>query len=98
MIYLVENNLLDTTHDFGIGRSCLSHLLQHHNAFLNNLLREMNTGRIYLEFANALDNIDQGIICHRLRELGITRNSGNGSDGMGNNLCCNFFFSLKNHM
>lgn len=70
--FLEENDLLpDTQHGFRPGRSCLTQLLQHYDWVLKQLLNHSNVEVIYLDFAKAFDKVDHGMICHKLRDLGI---------------------------
>ena len=70
--FLEENNLLtDTQHGFRPGKSCLTQLLEHYDWVLKQLLDHSNVDVIYLDFAKAFDKVDHGMICHKLRDLGI---------------------------
>ena len=71
--YLEQNQLLnDSQHGFRSGRSSLSQLIQHHDRILEMLENGTNADVIYLDFAKAFDKVDHGIICHKLKSLGIT--------------------------
>ena len=70
--FLEENGLLsDTQHGFRSGRGCLTQLLQHYDWVLKHLMDRSNVDVIYLDFAKAFDKVDHGMICHKLRLLGI---------------------------
>jgi len=70
--FLEENNLFnDTQHGFRAGRSCLSQLLEHCDNILSELEKGNNIDVIYLDFAKAFDKVDHGILCHKLKSLGI---------------------------
>ena len=59
-------------HGFRARRSCLSQLLEHHDRILSILEEGNNVDSIYLDFSKAFDKVDPGILCHKLRELGIS--------------------------
>ena len=70
--YLNKNNLLpEDQHGFIKGRSTLSQLLNH----VEDSIRAWETGKatdtVYLDFAKAFDKVDHGILCHKLKNLGI---------------------------
>lgn len=70
--FLERNNLMNPTqHGFRSGRSCLSQLLEHYDKILAYLEQGLNVDVIYLDFAKAFDKVDHGILCHKLREIGI---------------------------
>jgi len=70
--FLEENNLFNNTqHGFRAGRSCLSQLLEHCDKILHELEKGNNIDVIYLDFAKAFDKVDHGILCHKLKSLGI---------------------------
>jgi hypothetical protein len=70
--YLESNNLMnDNQHGFRPGRSCLTQLLEHYDAILEGLEKGANVDVIYLDFAKAFDKVDHGILCHKLRSMGI---------------------------
>ena len=58
-------------HGFRHQRSCLSHLLAHHDQILSYLEEGHNVDSVYLDFSKAFDKVDIGILCHKLRDLGI---------------------------
>ena len=75
--FLQENQLLPKNqHGFIAGRSTLSQLLNH----VEEIIRAWEDGKvtdtIYLNFAKAFDKVDHGILCHKLRKLGISGNVG----------------------
>ena len=49
-------------HGLSSGRSCLSQLLEHHNKILEELEKSNNVDVIYLDFAQAFDKVDHGIL------------------------------------
>ncbi|GAB1597698.1 hypothetical protein Ahia01_000046400, partial [Argonauta hians] len=73
LTFLESNNLLTSTqHGFRPGKSCLTQLLEHYDWLLGQLLAKSDVDVIYLDFANAFDKVDHGVICHKLRDLGVT--------------------------
>ena len=58
-------------HGFRNQRSCLSQLLEHHDKILGYLEDENNVDSIYLDFSKAFDKVDIGILCHKLRAMGV---------------------------
>jgi retron-type reverse transcriptase len=70
--YLEENNLLSNKqHGFRKGRSCLTQLLKHYDAILNNYLNDTETDVIYLDFAKAFDKVDHSLLLKKVRYYGI---------------------------
>jgi len=70
--FLEDNSLMNPTqHGFRSGRSCLSQLLEHFDKIIECLEEGVNVDVIYLDFAKAFDKVDHGILCHKLRDLGI---------------------------
>ena len=59
-------------HGFRARRSCLSQLLKHQDQILSILEEGHNVDSIYLDFAKAFDKVDIGILCHKLRNMGIS--------------------------
>ena len=59
-------------HGFRNRRSCLSQLLEHHDRILSFLEDGHNVDSIYLDFAKAFDKVDIGILCHKIRQMGIS--------------------------
>ena len=53
-------------------QKCLSHLLEHHDQVLSSLEEGLNVDSIYLDFRKAFDKVDIGILCHKMKSLGIT--------------------------
>ncbi|GAB1600040.1 hypothetical protein Ahia01_000281500, partial [Argonauta hians] len=47
-------------------------LLEHYDWLLGQLLAKSDVDVIYLDFAKAFDKVDHGVICHKLRDLGVT--------------------------
>ena len=68
----INNKLNPNQHGFRSQRSCLSQLLEHHDEILSHLEDGKNVDSIYLDFSKAFDKVDIGILCHKLRALGIT--------------------------
>ena len=67
----VHKKLNQSHHGFRSQRSCLSQLLEHHDTILSFLEEGENVDSIYLDFSKAFDKVDTGILCHKLREIGI---------------------------
>ena len=67
----VHKKLNQSQHGFRSQRSCLSQLLEHHDTILSFLEEGENVDSIYLDFSKAFDKVDTGILCHKLREIGI---------------------------
>ena len=59
-------------HGFRNRRSCLTQLLEHQDKVLKLLEEGMNVDSIYLDFSRAFDKVDIGILCHKLKEMGIS--------------------------
>ena len=72
----VFNKLNPDQHGFRSRRSCLSQLLEHHDQILSHLEDGLNVDSIYLDFSKAFDKVDIGILCHKLRAMGICGNAG----------------------
>ena len=71
--FLEENNLLpEDQHGFIHGRSTLSQLLHHIEEIIRAWEEGMVTDTIYLDFSKAFDKVDHGILCHKLKQLGIS--------------------------
>ena len=71
--HLEVNQKLNTNqHGFRNRRSCLSQLLEHHDQILSILEEGHNVDSIYLDFAKAFDKVDKGILCHKLKSIGIS--------------------------
>ena len=64
----------DNQHGFRSKRSCLSQLLSHYNEILKGMEEGGNIDTVYLDFSKAFDKVDIGILCHKLKELGIHGN------------------------
>lgn len=70
--FLEDNNYMNPSqHGFRTGRSCLSQLLEHYDNIICTLEQGHNIDVVYLDFAKAFDKVDHGILCHKLRHLGI---------------------------
>ena len=63
-------------HGFRARRSCLSQLLEHQDRLLSILEEGHNADSIYLDFSKAFDKVDIGLLCHKLRDMGISGNLG----------------------
>ena len=72
----VHNKLNPYQHGFRNKRSCLSQLLDHHDKVIGYLEDGNNVDSIYLDFATAFDKVDIGILCHKLKKMGLTGNLG----------------------
>ena len=68
----ISNKLNPNQHGFRNRRSCLSHLLEHHDQVLSSLEEGYNVDSIYLDFSKAFDKVDIGILCHKMKSMGIT--------------------------
>lgn len=70
--YLENHKLISSSqHGFCKGRSCLSNLLHHYEWLLHGLASGGNVDIVYLDFAEAFDRVDHGILTHKLKALGI---------------------------
>ena len=58
-------------HGFRVGWSCLSQLLEHYDQILKILEDGDNADCVYLDFSKCFDKIDIGLLCHKLKRLGI---------------------------
>ena len=58
-------------HGFRNQRSCLSQLLEHQDKIISFLEEGNNVDSVYLDFSKAFDKVDIGILCHKLRSLGV---------------------------
>ena len=63
-------------HGFRQGRSCLSQLLEHYDNILKVLEEDNNADVIYLDFSKCFDKIDIGLLCHKLKQAGISSKLG----------------------
>ena len=68
----INNKLNSNQHGFRARRSCLSQLLNHQDHILSILEEGFNVDSIYLDFSKAFDKVDIGILCHKLKGLGIS--------------------------
>lgn len=59
-------------HGFRKGRSCLSNLLAQYDWLLQGLAVGENVDVVYLDFSKAYDQLNHGIILHKLKAMGIT--------------------------
>ena len=71
--FLISKGYLNPTqHGFRGGRSCLSGLL---NVF-GDIMHVMSSGNsvdmVYIDFDNAFDKVDHGVLLHKIKTLGIT--------------------------
>ena len=70
--FLEENNLLNANqHGFRSRRSCLTQLMENYEKILNMVEKGNNVDVIYLDFTKPFDEVDHGILCHKLKKLGI---------------------------
>ena len=69
----LELNLVlkDNQHGFRSKRSCLSQLLSHYNEVLKGLEEGHNVDSVYLDFSKAFDKVDKGILCRKMKKMGI---------------------------
>ena len=67
----VNNKINPAQHGFRMNRSCLSQLLEHYDKILGFLEEGNNVDSIYLDFAKAFDKVDIGLLCHKLKQMGI---------------------------
>jgi hypothetical protein len=58
-------------HGFRAKRSCLSQLLAHYEEILKGMEEGFNVDSIYLDFSKAFDKVDLGILCWKLKKMGI---------------------------
>ena len=63
-------------HGFRRGRSCLSQLLEHYDEILKVLEEGNNADVVYLDFSKCFDKIDIGLLCHKLKQSGISSKLG----------------------
>ena len=68
----VNGKLNPKQHGFRSRRSCLSQLLEQQDHLLSILEEGNNVDSIYLDFSKAFDKVDIGILCHKLRDIGIS--------------------------
>jgi hypothetical protein len=68
----VNQKLNPRQHGFRAKRSCLSQLLEYQDQILSILEEGSNVDSIYLDFSKAFDKVDVGILCQKLRKLGIS--------------------------
>ena len=68
--------LKDNQHGFRDKRSCLSQLLQHYDHVLRGLEEGHNVDTIFLDFSKAFDKVDKGILCRKMKTMGIFGNLG----------------------
>ena len=66
----------DNQHGFRQKRSCLSQLLQHYDQVLHGLEEGHNVDTVFLDFSKAFDKVDIGILCRKMRKMGIIGNIG----------------------
>ena len=70
--HLEDNEKLnDAQHGFRSKRSCLSQLLQHHDQIIKIVHKGDNCDVVYLDFSQAFDKVDNGILLRRMKELQI---------------------------
>ena len=69
--------LKDNQHGFRSKRSCLSQLLSNYNEVLKGLEEGHKVDSVYLEFSKAFDKVDKGILCQKMKKMGIFGNLGN---------------------
>ena len=64
--------LADQQHGFRERRSCLSQLLSHYEDILRGLEDGHNVDTIFLDFSKAFDKVDKGILCRKMKRMGIS--------------------------
>lgn len=71
--YLESNNFMNVNqHGFRPGRSCITQLLEHYDAIPEGFESGAKVDVVYLDFAKAFDKVNRGILCHKLRHMGIS--------------------------
>ena len=73
----IHQKLNPSQHGFRNRRSCLSQLLNHYDKVFGFLEDGKNVDSIYLDFSKAFDKVYLGILCHKLRDIGISGKLGN---------------------
>ena len=68
--------LNSTQHGFRSGRSCLFALLSVFEDIMHMLEDGGSVDMVYLDFSEAFDKVDHGILLHKLKALGITGHLG----------------------
>ena len=63
--------LNENQHGFRSKRSCLSQLLAHYDEVLKGLEEGHNVDTIYLDFSKAFDKVDLGLLCEKMKKMGI---------------------------
>ena len=58
-------------HGFRKRRSCLTQLLEHYQNVLEMLEKGQNADTVYLDFSKAFDKVDKGILCQKMKKMGI---------------------------
>eukprot|EP00116_Pleurobrachia_bachei_P009683 sb/3469945/ len=66
--YHVLNN---EQHGFRSGRSCLTQLLEHYDAILEDLNQGWEVDVAYIDFSKAFDKVDINILLHKLKRYGV---------------------------
>ena len=75
--FLAQKGCLNSTqHGFRPGRSCLSALLDVFDNIMHKLDSYSSVDMVYLDFSEAFDKVDHGILLHKLRAVGTTGNIG----------------------
>ena len=72
----VNKKMNNNQHGFRQGRSCLSQLLEHYDNILKVLEEGNNADVVYLDFSKCFDKIDIGLLCHKLKQNGISSKLG----------------------
>ena len=68
----VNLKINESQHGFRKNRSCLTQLLQHYENILKGLENGENVDTVYLDFSKAFDKVDKGILCRKMKKLGIS--------------------------
>ena len=75
--FLTERGYLNSSqHGFREGRSCMSALLSVHDDLMLMFTESCSVDMIYLDFSQAFDKVDHGVLLHMLRDMGIAGNLG----------------------
>ena len=65
------NKFNKSQHGFRSNRSTLSQLLSHYDEVLRGIEQGHNVDTIYLDFSKEFDKVDKGILCQKLKQIGI---------------------------
>ena len=62
-----QGHLNNTHHGFRSGHSCLSVLLDVFDDLMHMLISDTTVDMIYLDFSQAFDKVDHGILLHNIK-------------------------------